>query len=303
MRAAWLIVFVCTTAAADDGWRYQSRADGHRMTNDKIDVPPDPPLPAFAMAGTFYVMAVDASARPRCDAWTVDPAAKTFTGPTAKLALGSDGTHLALGDRCAEWINVSETADGVDVNGSTWFRDRSACMQAIVKHRPVATDLDGCVPPPPERPGPQIRATLDRVLSRGGTLFAVVDDSSDDNAQPATCEPVRADGASFHHVLTSEDWDGHPLRGETTWQYYYTVGDDQFSVMDGTTHWPDGHGFGTLCGHDQRIQLGPDWADLGERYYFSAPACRAAIAKERQLASWFARRATGHSRGVGFGGC
>jgi len=59
MQASWLVLLVCTTAAADDGWRYKSRADGHRMTNDKIDVPPDPPLVAFAKAGTFYVITVD----------------------------------------------------------------------------------------------------------------------------------------------------------------------------------------------------------------------------------------------------
>jgi hypothetical protein len=306
MRATWVIVFVCTTAAADDGWRYKSRADGQRMTNDKIDAPPEPPLAIFTKPGTLYMMTVDAAARPRCEAWTIDPIAKTFTGPSGGLALVSEGAHLQLGAPCTEWASVRETDGDLEVDGSTWFRDRGACMRAVAAHRPVATDLGGCIKQPAPVAGTQIRARLDRVLARGGTLFAIVDDGpSDGGAKPAVprCEPVRADGRSFHHDLVSTDLDGHPIRGETTWQYHYRTGDDEFSVTDGSTSWSNGSGFGMLCAHHQRIAIGPDWVDLGDRYYLSAASCHAAIANERELASWFVAPRSPGPRGVGFGGC
>lgn len=304
MRTA-LLLLVCTSsiaitpAVADDGFRYRARKDTTTQSDDKIDAPPDAPLPTFRKRTTLYMLVVDDDAAPHCDARMVDPLARTL----GSLDYSSDGTHLRLGAGC-EWMNVADVREGVSVDGAMWFRERDACTRAITTHRAVATELAGCVATPPIE-GPTMRAAVDRIFTRGGALYTIVDD----DAGAARCDRIDVTHEQMTHVRLARDGFGKPLRGVTTWQFSYEAGGTSVAITAPSTVWSDGSSMGSACAHDQPMILGPDWLDLGARYYLSAASCKAAMATQRKRASWFPDHASrdgaaaSHDTAPGLGGC
>jgi hypothetical protein len=295
----WLVLLAVGTAhadiGADDGWRYTSRQVDIHPSMERIPVRPAPPLAVFTRPGTLYMLDVDGL---QCRAWTIDPQARKLVGPVA-LDYESSGDRLAL---CGmEWPDVCETAEGVEAYGAVWFHDAKSCIAARAEHRRVATDLAGCLPTKPS-PAPNSRARLEHVLGSGGSLYTIVDDNGPRCGEVTVVPDSRTHG-EFRFALRGTDLRGRPIRGTTTWQYYFTPGTDTIGVTDGSTGWSDGSGMGTLCAHDQPIALRRDSADIGGRYYFTVAACRAGIAAARERASWLAHAPQPPPSSPDFGGC
>jgi hypothetical protein len=299
---AWLVVVVVGTAHADigrdDAWRYTSRQVDIHPDMSRKPVPPAPPLATFSKPGTLYMLDVDGL---QCRAWTIEPGEHgrgKLVGPVA-LDYESSGDRLAV---CGmEWPDVAETADGIAIYGAVWFRDAKSCAAARAKHRRVATDFSRCMPAKPS-PAPNARARLERVLTRGGSLYTVIDDHGP-RCSEVTALPDSVGHGAFHYALRSSDLQGRPIRGRTTWQYFFSSGSETIAIMDGSTSWSDGTGMGTLCGHDQPIALHRDSADIGGRYYFTLDGCRAGIAAARERASWLAHAPQPAPSSPDFGGC
>jgi len=296
---AWLVLVVVGTADADigrdDGWRYTSRQLDIHPDMRRIPVPPAAPLAAFTTPGTLYMLDVDGL---QCRAWTIEPGQPgrgKLVGPIA-LDYESSGDRLGL---CGmEWPDVRETAEGIEVWGAVWFRDAKSCAAARARHRQVATDFAGCMPVKPT-PSPNTRARLEHVLATGGSLYTILGTRCGE----VTVAPNSPTHGEFQFARRSTDLRGQPIRGTTTWQYYFTPGGETIGVSDGSTAWSDGTGMGTLCAHDQPIALHRDSADIGGRYYFTLDACRAGIAAARERASWLAHAPQPAPSSPDFGGC
>jgi hypothetical protein len=295
----WLLVLACSTAHADvgvdDGWRYTSRQVDIHPNMDRVRVPQAPPLATFTTPGTLYMLDVDGL---QCHPWTVEPGDRGRGKLVGSVALDyeSAGDRLKL---CGvEWPDVAETSEGIAIYGAMWFRDAKQCAAARAKHRPIATDLTGCVATK-QKPSRNTRARLERVLAGGGSLYTIVDNRCGE----VTVAPDSRTHGEFRFALQSTDLRGRPIRGTTTWQYHFTPGADTIGVTDGSTAWSDGTGMGTLCAHDQPIALHGDSADIGGRYYFTRDGCRAGIAAARERASWLAHAPQPAPSEPDFGGC
>jgi hypothetical protein len=251
-------------------------------------------VPAVALAdgmpaGTWYVLRADGGAA-RCEAWTSTESSVTIGARTIELS--SEGARVYLGSDCGDAWSVHEVDGELDVDGATWFHARATCEAAVRRHARVAMAAPACVlpaPAAPPAPPASTRATFERVLARGGTLYA-------DNA----CQPVAVrvderttEAARGHFVSTTEDAD---WRTTTSLPYDLTFGDDKVVTTSSETKsvakhaglWPGGS-YGCICADDNPLTFGEDWAEFaGTTYYFSARACRRAAAAHRGLASWYA---------------
>lgn len=179
---------------------------------------PAPALPTFARAGELFILTAEHG--PRCDAWTIDPAAGTLAstatvGPktiertidyrvegTTLLLEGTAHRELIGGEvedeetstACGEQ-SMSEAEDAlVLASGARWFRSRAACDAAIASHARVATEL--CMPleigTAEYTPHEPTRRRFHRLLARGGTLYSVVDGPRGDVCKAVRVRPERS---------------------------------------------------------------------------------------------------------------
>jgi len=176
---------------------------------------------------------------------------------------------------------------------STWMARRGFAIavrayrrsRSTAPSRPISTTA---CPRRRKRPGPQIRATLDRVLSRGGTLFAIVDGGSgrQRTSRDVRARPRRRHGVSPLGRLRGLGWPHDPRR------------DDVAVLLHGWRRPALGHGMARRTGPTatgSACCAGTISASRsGQTGQISASATtsrhrRAArrFAKERQLASWF----------------
>lgn len=210
-------------------------------------------LPTLRRPGTLYLLVAEGAAA-SCQAWTVAPDA----AGRGRLERDAGGVHEtldyevqghavallddALGTGDSQSCDVApsdgyEADDAVVVGGARWFRTAAACDDARAAHRRVAvTPALGCaLDTTPDAARARTHARFDRLVARGGTLFALGDDA---------CTPVRVvppvkdgDGA-----LEYDDVRDDGVRGTTGYDFIYTPGSDQITLLGPGTTWADGSG-------------------------------------------------------------
>lgn len=218
-------------------------------------------VPTLSRPGELFLLVADRG-RATCERWQVDPAQHrlvrdegTPAAPvTHELDFRVTGRQLAVewasrtyanGDagssECDARVEVRELPDALDVGGARWFRTAAGCEDARAHHARVAIAPDlGCTLPatPGDRAHEASRARFERVLARGGTLFAI---------DGARCSPVRVVPArdpdrrdTLEGELDSPVVDDQGMHGTTTYNYELARGSDQLTLLGPSTTWSDG---------------------------------------------------------------
>ena len=140
---------------------------------------------------------------------------------------------------CDAKLAVRELPDALDVGGARWFRTAAGCEDARAHHARVAIAPDlGCTLP--ARPDDHVRAAsrarFERVLARGGALFAI------DGARcslvrvvPSRATARRTGRALLEGELDSAIVDDHGLRGTTSYSYEHARGSDELTLLGPST--------------------------------------------------------------------
>lgn len=272
---------------------------------------PLPPIAALATSQTFHVVEVDGT-KARCQPWAFDADRSVLIATkqlgkdtvTEQLALSITGAQLTItsierdhGDdrgasstTCHTVLHATPAPTGLVLGDAVWFASADACATAVREHRRVAMDFQCDLPA--DVPAKLARATRSRfegLLARGGAVFSIVD-----GPRGHTCKRVRVvpDGpqrdvleGSFEWAVVRED-DG--VKGTMSLGYTLARGSSEMSLTGPGATFKDGSGFGVGCLGHATVVPHVDHVMLDEAVYFTQAACRAAIQRVEQRASWFA---------------
>ncbi len=230
-----------------------------------------------------------------CAAWAVRPAADgagelvrddqtigyTTTGPSLAITGWSRGDTSTT---CGFTTTASESADAVVVDRAHWFRTAASCEQALASKQRVAMNWRGCAleAAAADTDAARARQRFERVLDKGGTMFAIVDDRCD--AVIAT-PSRRRDTNSLEGFLWSKTVDGK-VTGKHGYNYAMVRGTDVITMMGPSFERSDGTGGGMGCMGEDHLTFARDAVDLGQRLYLSKASCTQALAHERASAAW-----------------
>ena len=157
-------------------------------------------LPTFGKPGELYALTVDRGA-PSCERWAIDSDAHQLFTPTQTLtyAIAGHSLNVSRGD-CKASFAITEAADAITANRSTWFRTSAACQAAITAHARVATE----VPCPLELVAADpatVRTTFATIAAKGGVMY---------DADPRGCVAVTFTPGHYELDKTRHDIKADP---------------------------------------------------------------------------------------------
>ncbi|CAN5706154.1 hypothetical protein BH11MYX2_BH11MYX2_27980 [soil metagenome] len=252
--------------------------------------------------GELFAIEVDGT-KATCERWTVDATngqlkrgGLTLEYHVAHGELVIDGTALVYPDgemssTCTAHQEVHESAEWLETEGAHLFRTRERCQAAVAKKERVAfqppCDLD---PGPAATPDEKSRARFERILDKGGTMYAVMWQEEREVCRTVRFNADKPRDRQYAGVMSGgvsyRVTDG-AVNGTETYGYELRPGETQMTILGPSWQWDSGVGGAMGCASFVEVAYGKTYVESFAKLHFTAGACWAELHEHQTAEQWY----------------